>query len=867
MSSGDRPKAGAEPARRLSVGWRRLMVGVAPSETIEPVAVDVAATDGTGEASLDELLGGVPSLELGEGPPSHSTPSPSRASVPPPVNPEQLWSGKIRVTGEIDRGGMGYVMRGTDTTLQRELALKVAPLPRKELPRAQLARFIEEAQITAQLEHPNVVPVHEIGLDPEGRFYFSMKLVRGRSLEAILEQRKQGDAKTLTEFGLRRLLDVFLKVCQAIEYAHARGVIHRDLKPANIMVGDFGEVLVMDWGVAKVHGREELPIAQNIPAARRDSLPPLEGVASVRKGKRELATQLGEVVGTPEYMSPEQAQGRPVDARTDIYALGVILYEILCGEVPFDDPDAARTLARLLSETPRRPSKLNRTTPLALERLCLALLEKNPERRTVTIPQIRTYIDNYLEGIGHDYRREGVWSNVLWLIGALSVFAFVVWYLTGQSVARLFVVAPPTVLNAVGWFLLIVAVGYPLWSAYVGMQLVRSEHDRFRPATSDEIFVSGYLAHRTFAAALAPLFQLIFLVELVAFAIVEASRGRARSGEVVHQITTQLRTEWAQSLLVIMSFLFAYLFLLSTEARFARRIDRYQHMVRRPRWEPVWPFFLIIVLLLTIGTTGSLDWALLHPGEPAMEFVIQQLYLTVRLDPFEIVKTLVFQGTFLMGLVSATIMLSFPFPEVLAALKLAYEPADEAAVAKRSEYFLRSMAIFRVARMNWLYGGAMIGSLTALSVLSQSTSPTVSSPLIEQLLYVLTPSVIGFAGYAITRRHVRRFLANAPAVSSMIEAEVARGKSEQADVKMEWLSSAPWQHRILQISVPIGCIIAYLLWTGSGLQQHAIRKLVLPVSTEGWLLILPYLLLLPMVLFGDRLQLWWHRRRSPPAAD
>src|SRR5262249_55565446 len=151
----------------------------------------------------------------------------------------------IRPGEEVGRGATAVILRGTDIKLRRELALKVTSSPRDELPTALLARFVEEAQITAQLEHPNVVPIHDIGIDPEGRAYFSMKLVRGESLDAILARRKEGDAATLSEFGLRRLLDVFLQVCQAVEYAHVRGVIHRDLKPANIMVGDFGEVLVM----------------------------------------------------------------------------------------------------------------------------------------------------------------------------------------------------------------------------------------------------------------------------------------------------------------------------------------------------------------------------------------------------------------------------------------------------------------------------------------------------------------------------------------------------------------------------------------------------------------------------------------------
>src|SRR6266540_5338842 len=155
---------------------------------------------------------------------------------------------------------MAQVLRGTDLKLGGDLALKVLPLPKSETPRPLLARFAEEAQITAQLEHPNIVPVHDLGVDPDGRAYFSMKLIRGQSLQSILDKRRQNDAETLERFGLRRLLDVFLQVCQAIEYAHARGVIHRDLKPANIMVGDFGEVLVMDWGVAKLKGLAAAPV-------------------------------------------------------------------------------------------------------------------------------------------------------------------------------------------------------------------------------------------------------------------------------------------------------------------------------------------------------------------------------------------------------------------------------------------------------------------------------------------------------------------------------------------------------------------------------------------------------------------------------
>ncbi|HEY6561814.1 MAG TPA: serine/threonine-protein kinase [Polyangiaceae bacterium] len=803
--------------------------------------------------------------------PEHPSVRSGRPAIPraklPTLGSEELWNRKIRVTGEVERGGMSYVVRGTDTTLRRELALKVSPLPRDQLPRAQLARFIEEAQITAQLEHPNVVPVHEIGMDPEGRVYFSMKLVRGQSLETILEKRRQKDPETLAEFGLRRLLDVFLQVCQALEYAHARGVIHRDLKPSNIMVGDFGEVLVMDWGVAKVVGRPDAAAAvvsttsgslweaeERLRASDPSISIPPHDISSVRAGKKSLATQAGTVIGTPAYMSPEQAQGAPVDERTDMYSLGVILYEILCDHLPFEDDDATRLLVRVLTETAPRPSVHNPRAPLALEMLALRLLEKEPERRTLTIAQIRTHVQNYIEGIGRDYGREQWWSNALWAAGALGLFAFLVWYLTGQSIAVLFVLAPPTVFNAVGWFLLILALRCPLWSGYLAIR-PREERDRFRPATGEETFVSGYLAHRTFAAALAPLFQLAFIIEVASVALTQAAREPGYSTEFVQRITTELRTEWAHSLIVILIFLFAYLFLLSAEVRFARAIDRYDLLVARPAWEAVWPFFLIVVLLLTIGATNVIEWALGEERSSLLTFLRKQA-LTQPLDLIDIVKTLVFQGTFLMGLVFSALLLAFPVAEVLAALRLSYQPADEATVRNRVQYFMRSMAIFRVARVNWLYGGAMIGGLTAMTILAERPA----APLVKQVLYILGPSLIGFAGYWLTRRQVSAFLAQSPAVERLLQQQMVTSRIEHANVSIAQLEAAPWRRRLLQLVVPLGCIALYLVWTGSGLHELAIRQLILPVTPKGWLLIFPYALLLLLLLVRDNAQIWVLKR-------
>jgi hypothetical protein len=429
-----------------------------------------------------------------------------------------------------------------------------------------------------------------------------------------------------------------------------------------------------------------------------------------------------------------------------------------------------------------------------------------------------------------------------------------VWYLTGQSIAVLFVLAPATVFNAAGWFLLTFALRCPLWSVYLAMR-ARGERDRFRPPTAEETFVSGYLAHRTFAAALAPLFQLAFIIEVVSLAIAKTSSGQAHSTEFVQRILTELRAEWAHSLIVILIFLFAYLFLLSAEVRFARQIDRYDLLVIRPAWEAVWPFFLIIVLLVTIGTTNVVSWALTDGARTWWSFLQHQV-LTQPLDLVEILKTLVFQGTFLMGLVSVTLLLAFPFAEILAALRLPYQPADEASVANRAQYFMRSVAIFRVARVNWLYGGAMIGGLTAMTVLLERSE----APLVKQVLYILGPSLVGFIGYWLTRRQVRSFLHHAPAVERLLVQQIQASRIEHARVSIVELERAPWRRRLLQLIVPLGCIALYLIWTGSGIHQHAIKQLIMPVTAKGWLLIFPYVLLLLVLLVRDNVQIWKLRR-------
>ncbi|MHC4954865.1 MAG: protein kinase domain-containing protein [Planctomycetota bacterium] len=220
------------------------------------------------------------------------------------------------VLGEIARGGVGVVYRGRDKDLNRDVALKV--LRADHAGNADvIQRFVEEAQVGGQLQHPGIVPIYGIGLQPDGRAYFAMKLIKGQTLSALLDSnRKNID-----------LLTVFEQVALTVAYAHSRGVIHRDLKPANVMVGAFGEVIVVDWGFAKVLGMEQAP----------RQAPETTVIATVRSGEEGSQSLAGSVMGTPAYMPPEQAMGHvdELDERSDVFALGAILCEIITGKPPY----------------------------------------------------------------------------------------------------------------------------------------------------------------------------------------------------------------------------------------------------------------------------------------------------------------------------------------------------------------------------------------------------------------------------------------------------------------------------------------------------------------------------------------------------
>ena len=231
-------------------------------------------------------------------------------------------AGRYRLLGEIARGGMGAVHRGRDIDLGRDLALKILLDRHRDRPDL-VGRFVEEAQICGQLQHPGIVPVYELGTLADKRPFFAMKLVKGRTLAELLAEVAAGS-------DLPRFLSIFEAICQTVAYAHARSVIHRDLKPSNVMVGSFGEVQVMDWGLAKV-----LPKAGEAPVP--EPVPHETIVATARSGGDSDLSEAGSVLGTPAYMAPEQARGEleSVDRRADVFALGSILCEILTGQPAF----------------------------------------------------------------------------------------------------------------------------------------------------------------------------------------------------------------------------------------------------------------------------------------------------------------------------------------------------------------------------------------------------------------------------------------------------------------------------------------------------------------------------------------------------
>ena len=289
---------------------------------------------------------------------------------------------RYQLREELGRGGGGRVVRAEDRQLKRDVAMKIHDVADDS--EEAVRRFFSEAQAACQLEHPNIMPVYDAGRLDDGSIYYTMLLIDHDSLADILDGLRKGHDEYVEEYTLSRLLVILKQVSQALDYAHDRGVIHRDIKPSNIMLGEFGEVLVMDWGLAHVSG---------------------EGVSTEMSEQGETLADSAHTLGTPAYMSPEQARGRldEVDERSDVFALGMVLHEILVLEPPYEGMNPVETMRRVVDghlESPMESADHDRwDVPRALNDICLKALERRQEERFQTAGELFEELQQFLDGI------------------------------------------------------------------------------------------------------------------------------------------------------------------------------------------------------------------------------------------------------------------------------------------------------------------------------------------------------------------------------------------------------------------------------------------------------------------------------------
>jgi serine/threonine protein kinase len=285
---------------------------------------------------------------------------------------------------KIGEGGMGVVRAAVDRRIGREIAMKTARGKRGSKGDG-MSRFLREARVQGQLEHPAIVPVYDLARDPSGNPYFTMKRVRGLTLEHILGRLRLKDPAIERQYSRRKLLTAFGSVCLAVHFAHTRGVLHRDLKPANIMLGDYGEVYVLDWGLAKIRQAAPQESAQSVEVPYDD----------------DVQTIVGEMMGTPGYMAPEQAHGAPnLDARIDVYSLGALLFEIVTHEPLHTRESVDKALRSTVRGAEMRFAVRfpDRELPIELEEVCMRAVSIDPNKRYQSARDLSDAIWAFLDG-------------------------------------------------------------------------------------------------------------------------------------------------------------------------------------------------------------------------------------------------------------------------------------------------------------------------------------------------------------------------------------------------------------------------------------------------------------------------------------
>jgi serine/threonine protein kinase len=349
---------------------------------------------------------------------------------------------KYKVITTIGRGGMGVVMQARDLRIRRTVAMKVIKTEH-QFSRENVLRFVDEAQLTGQLEHPNIIPVYELGTDEQGEIFYTMKYVKGITLDNVLRGLQNGRQQMIEKYSLGTLLTIFQKICDGVAFAHSKGVVHRDLKPENVMIGSYGEVLVMDWGLAKNMTGASRP-ANHVETARD---------AAAAGDLRGFETMHGLIVGTPPYLSPEQARGEldKIDERSDVFVLGAILYAILTLRPPVEGSTVGEMIDNIVGSRITPPLDYNQPVksaardndavdepivlhhcpgqrvPDGLSAVVMKAMQAEPEKRYQTVEEMQAEITAWQGGFAPKAERASLGKQVwLWALRhrtGVTVFA------------------------------------------------------------------------------------------------------------------------------------------------------------------------------------------------------------------------------------------------------------------------------------------------------------------------------------------------------------------------------------------------------------------------------------------------------------